>query len=127
MPNLPEELKYTSTHEWVHLESDTIVTVGISEFAQDQLGDIVFLELPEPGVQVEAGQACATVESVKTASDIHSPLTGVITEINEEAIDSPDNVNEAPYETWLFKIKANTLNEMDNLLSADGYHSLTMD
>lgn len=127
MPKLPEELNYASTHEWIIVEDGTVATVGISEFAQDQLGDIVFLELPEPGTKVEAGQSCATVESVKTASDIHSPVTGTVVEYNENAVDEPDTVNEAPYETWLFKIEMNNREEIDHLLSFDDYQSLIKD
>ncbi len=124
MPELPEELKYASTHEWIKIEDDAIVIVGITEFAQEQLGDIVFLELPEPGALVKAKQACAVVESVKTASDLYSPVTGTVLERNEKAVDEPDTVNEMPYETWLFKIKADTLSELYGQLSADEYQSL---
>ncbi|MEE9346310.1 MAG: glycine cleavage system protein GcvH [Methylococcales bacterium] len=127
MPELPEELKYAATHEWSKVENDTIVVVGITEFAQEQLGDIVFLELPEPGTLVKAQQSCAVVESVKTASDLYSPVTGTVLERNEKATDEPDTVNETPYETWLFKIKAETLTELDELLDAEGYQSLIKD
>ena len=127
MPILPEELNYASTHEWVIVENGTVATVGISEFAQDQLGDIVFLELPEPGTKVEAGQPCATVESVKTASDIHSPVTGTVVEYNENSVDEPDTVNEAPYEAWLFKIEMNNRDEINQLLSFDDYKYLIKD
>ncbi|MEE9412970.1 MAG: glycine cleavage system protein GcvH [Methylococcales bacterium] len=124
MSELPEELKYAATHEWIKIEDDNIVVAGITEFAQEQLGDIVFLELPEPGALVKAQQPCAIVESVKTASDLYSPVTGTVLERNDNAIDEPDRVNETPYETWLFKIKADSLSDLDNLLSADGYQSL---
>ncbi len=124
MPELPEELKYAATHEWIKIEDDNIVVAGITEFAQDQLGDIVFLDLPEPGVLVKAQQPCAVVESVKTASDLYSPVTGTVLARNDQAIDEPDSVNTAPYETWLFKIKADSLGDLEGLLSADGYQSL---
>lgn len=127
MSKLSEELRFSPTHEWVTIEDDTIATVGISEFAQDQLGDIVFLELPEPGTEVHAGQPCATVESVKTASDIHSPATGVVLETNQQAIDEPETVNETPYETWLFKIKINSSDNLDHLLNSDDYQALIKD
>ncbi len=127
MPELPKELKYAATHEWSKIENDNIVVVGITEFAQEQLGDIVFLELPEPGAAVKAQQPCAVVESVKTASDLYSPVTGTILEHNQKAIQEPDTVNEAPYATWLFKIKADTLTELDDLLDADGYQSSIKD
>ena len=121
---MSNQLKYARTHEWVTIGEDSIATIGISDFAQDQLGDIVFLELPEPGSELKAGQPCATVESVKTASDIHSPVTGVVTELNNTAIDEPDTVNESAYETWLFKVKATDLSELENLLSVESYHAL---
>ena len=124
MPELPEEFKYASSHEWSKIEDDTIVVAGITDFAQEQLGDIVFLELPEPGARVKAKQPCAVVESVKTASDLYSPVTGIVLERNEKAVDEPDIVNEKPYETWLFKIKADSLGELDSLLSAGEYQSL---
>ena len=124
MSELPEELKYAPTHEWSKMENDNIVVVGITDYAQEQLGDIVFIELPEPGALVNAQQSCAVVESVKTASDLYSPVTGTVIEKNNKAIDEPETVNETPYLTWLFKIKANSLTELDNLLNADGYQSL---
>jgi len=125
---LPEkELRYAPTHEWVSMDSDAVVSIGITDFAQDQLGDIVFLELPEPGAEVNAGQPCATVESVKTASDIHSPVTGIVVEINQKAVDSPELINEAAWKTWLFKIKVNNPGEFEQLLNSDDYHALISD
>ena len=101
----PEEFKYTEEHEWVSIEGD-IVTVGISDFAQDALGDIVFVELPEVGYQAEAGKTFGVVESVKAVSDIYSPVTGEVVEINEELPDTPELVNSSPYEgAWMLKIK----------------------
>ncbi|MFL2874957.1 MAG: glycine cleavage system protein GcvH, partial [Pseudohongiellaceae bacterium] len=98
MSNIPEELKYASTHEWVSLDDEGLVTVGISDHAQDALGDIVFVELPEPGTSVNAKEEVAVVESVKAASDIYSPITGEIVEINELLVEAPETVNASPYE-----------------------------
>lgn len=119
--NLPNELKYTSSHEWIRLEEDGSVTIGITDFAQSTLGDVVFLELPEVGREVNAEEACAVVESVKAASDIYAPLTGEIIAINEEATGSPEQVNSDPYATWLFKLKPNNSADVDNLMSAQDY------
>lgn len=124
MSQSPEQLKFATTHEWVFIDVDGIAFVGISDFAQDELGDIVYLELPEPETQVKTGQACATVESVKTASDIHSPISGTIVESNRDVIEAPESVNEDAYSTWLFKIKPDDPNELDQLLSLQGYQDL---
>ncbi len=123
----PNELKYAPTHEWVTIDDEGIATIGISDFAQDQLGDIVFLELPETGTEVKAGNPYATVESVKTASDINSPVSGVVIEQNQKAIDEPESVNEDAYETWLFKVNATDPAEIDSLLTKDGYQDLIKD
>lgn len=115
----PNDLKYAKTHEWVRTEDDTI-TVGITDYAQDQLGDVVYVELPEIGREVSIGEGVAVVESVKTASDIYSPATGVIVEVNEALGDSPEQVNESPYEGgWLFKVRVTDLS--DDLVDAQGY------
>jgi len=121
MSNIPADLKYTATHEWARLEADGSVTVGITDHAQEALGDIVFLELPEPGRRVEAGAACAVVESVKAASDIYAPVSGSIVARNDDAIAAPEKVNQAPYEVWLFKIQPDDAAALDALLDAAAY------
>lgn len=121
----PEELKYTEEHEWVMVEDD-IVTVGITDFAQDALGDVVFVELPEVGAQVEAGKPFGVVESVKAVSDIYAPVSGEVIEVNEELPDAPELVNTSPYEDgWMIKIRMSDPAELDKLLEADAYEALT--
>jgi len=118
----PEDLYYTSSHEWLKLEDDGIATVGISDFAQSELGDVVYVELPEIGSTVSAKDEVSVVESVKTASDIYSPVSGEIIEVNESLDDSPESVNSGPYENgWLYKIKLSNETELDELLSAEDY------
>lgn len=119
--NTPEDLKYAPTHEWSRRDDD-IVVVGITDFAQDQLGDVVFVELPEVGETVSAGDAVAVVESVKTASDIYAPVGGEIIEVNEALEDEPERLNESPYDNgWIFKLRIADPSELDNLLDAGGY------
>jgi glycine cleavage system H protein len=119
----PEEFLYTEDHEWVLVEDD-IVTVGISDFAQDSLGDIVFVELPEVGYQVEAGKTFGVVESVKAVSDIYTPITGEVVEVNDELPDTPELVNTSPYEgAWMIKVKLDNPAELDGLLDAEAYQS----
>lgn len=119
--NTPKELKYASTHEWAKTEGD-VVTVGITDFAQDQLGDVVFVELPEVGRTVSAGESVAVVESVKTASDIYSPVSGEVLEVNTVLEQAPETLNDAPYEGgWLFKVRAANPADLDGLLDADAY------
>ena len=125
MSKVLDDLKYATTHEWAKLEGASLVSVGISDFAQAQLGDVVFIELPVLGRNVEAGEACAVIESVKAASDIFSPLTGEIVEINTQLSDAPELVNQDSYLHWLFKVKAVDVAELEALLSADDYQSLT--
>ena len=124
MSDLPENLRYASSHEWAQLAGD-VVRVGITDFAQQQLGDLVYVDLPEVGRKVTAGEQCAVVESVKTASDLFSPVTGEIIAINEAVIDAPEQVNDEPYQTWLFCIKADNISELEQLLDADAYQQLT--
>ncbi len=125
MQDIPADLKYTTSHEWVLVESDDLVRVGISEHAQSQLGDMVFVELPEVGAQVSAGDAVAVVESVKAASDVYSPVPGEIVEVNEALEASPELVNSDPYvDGWLFAVKPDSLDALDALLDAEGYRSL---
>ncbi|WP_017926926.1 glycine cleavage system protein GcvH [Thioalkalivibrio sp. HL-Eb18] len=122
MSEAPKDLKYTKSHEWVRQEADGTVTIGITDHAQELLGDLVFVEAPEAGASVEAGSACATVESVKAASDVYAPLSGEVTEANEELADSPEKVNESPFdEGWLFKMKPSDASQLDALMDADAY------
>ncbi|AVR97251.1 glycine cleavage system protein GcvH [Pseudoduganella armeniaca] len=125
MSNIPAELKYTESHEWVRLESDGTVTVGITEFAQDALGDIVFVELPKVGTTFTAGDDAAVVESVKAASDIYSPLSGEITEVNEAVAGAPESINANAYDAWLFKLKPADVSQLDGLLDAAAYGKST--
>lgn len=121
----PEELKYTEEHEWVLIE-DEVVTVGITDFAQDALGDIVFVELPEEGTVLEAGKPFGVVESVKAVSDIYAPLSGEVVEVNEELPDTPELVNTSPYEDgWMIKLRVSDKGEFDGLMTADAYQALT--
>jgi glycine cleavage system H protein len=115
-------LKFTESHEWVRDNGDGTVTIGISDHAQGLLGDVVFVDLPDVEDDVEAGESFSLVESVKAASDIYSPVTGEIVEINEELEDSPELINEEPYETgWIAKVKLSDAAELDNLKSAEDY------
>ena len=121
----PDTLRYMSSHEWTSAPEDGIVTVGISDFAQDQLGDVVFVELPEVGRKVSAGDAIAVVESVKTASDIYAPLAGEVVAVNEALEDAPEAINEAPYEDgWLFKLRVDEPEAWEELLDAAGYEAV---
>ena len=121
MSNIPPDLKYTKSHEWVRTHSDT-ATVGITDHAQAELTDIVFVELPAVGRKVKAGEACAVVESVKTASDIYSPVSGEIVELNKPVTDKPDLANTEPYTGgWFFKIKLSNPAELNVLLSPEDY------
>ncbi|WP_109399788.1 glycine cleavage system protein GcvH [Proteus sp. TJ1640] len=125
MSQIPSELKYAQSHEWIRSEGNGEYTIGITEHAQELLGDMVFVDLPEVGREVAAGDDCAVAESVKAASDIYSPLSGEIIAVNEELEGSPELVNSAPYgEGWLFRIKANNESELDDLLDAAGYQEL---
>ena len=122
MSNVPNELKYVASHEWIRDEGDGVVTIGITEHAQDLLGDVVFVELPDIGANVAAGDDVGVVESVKAASDIYAPLSGEIVEINEALEDAPESVNSDPYgDGWFFKLKLSDTAELDELLDADGY------
>lgn len=120
--NTPEELRYAKSHEWARVESDGTVTVGITDFAQDQLGDVVFVELPAVGTSVEQGDQVAVIESVKTASDIYAPVTGEITAVNQDLDGKPETINESPYEGgWLFRLVPTNAVELDSLLDAASY------
>ncbi|MFL2849514.1 MAG: glycine cleavage system protein GcvH [Pseudohongiellaceae bacterium] len=122
MSNIPDELRYATSHEWIRIEDDGNASVGISDHAQDALGDIVFVELPEPGTSVNAKDEVAVVESVKAASDIYSPVSGSIIAINETLLDAPETVNSSPYENgWFFKIKVSDAAELEELMDTEGY------
>ena len=125
MSTIPAELKYSKSHEWVRRESDGSVTVGITDHAQDLLGDMVFVELPEPGRELQAGQECAVVESVKAASDVYCPISGEVVAVNEAISDSPELVNKEPYgEGWMMRIKPASAADMEALMDADAYQAL---
>lgn len=119
--NFPKELKYSKTHEWIRYEGDAAF-IGISDYAQHALGDLVFVNLPEPGDELVMGEALGDVESVKAVSDIFSPVSGTVLEINEELLDSPEKINEEPYEAWF--VKVGDITETEELLDADAYEAL---
>ncbi|MCQ8116362.1 glycine cleavage system protein GcvH [Methylomonas rosea] len=124
MSETPENLKYAETHEWAKLEDGNVVRVGITDFAQSELGDIVFIGLPDVGRVVKAGEQLAVVESVKTASDLFSPVSGIVAEVNEAVTDEPELVNDGAYQIWLFCIKADNPAELEQLMDADAYRTL---
>ncbi|MDO5426121.1 MAG: glycine cleavage system protein GcvH [Eubacteriales bacterium] len=119
--NFPKELKYVKSHEWVKDEGDGTVTIGITDFAQDALGDLVFVNLPEVGDEVTAGESFADVESVKAVSDVFSPVTGIIKEINEELLDSPEMINSDPYGAWFIRVEQIT--DHEEFLDAEEYEA----
>ncbi len=121
MSDIPSDLRFAESHEWARLETDGTVTVGISDHAQQALGDVVFVELAEVGKAFGAGDAAGVVESVKAASDIYAPVGGEVIAVNEELADSPELLNEAPYEAWIFKLKPSNPAELGKLLDAAGY------
>jgi glycine cleavage system H protein len=122
MNEIPGDLKFMKSHEWARVEDDGTVTVGISDHAQGQLGDLVYVELPSVGDHVDAGNACAVVESVKAASDVYSPVSGSIVKVNDALGDKPETINEDAYgDGWIFRIKPSDLTELDNLLTPDDY------
>jgi len=126
MSTIPGELKYLSSHEWVRLEDDGVtVTIGVTDHAQDLLGDVVFVELPEVGAEIAAGEEAGVVESVKAASDIFSPVGGIVTEINDALEDAPELVNSDPFDDgWFFKIKITDTEELAGLMTAEAYTEL---
>ena len=121
MSKIPADLKYTKSHEWIKSNADGSVTVGITDHAQEALGDIVFLELPHAGRKLAAGEACAVVESVKAASDIYAPVAGEVIEANSALTDAPEQLNGDAYGSWLFKMKPADAGAVNSLLSADEY------
>ncbi len=124
MSKTPSDLRYTKSHEWVKKEADGTVTVGITDHAQDLLGDMVFVELPKVGAQVAAGKECGVVESVKAASDVYAPVAGEITAVNSTVSESPESVNQDAYAAWMFKIRPASAAEVDALLDAKAYEAV---
>ncbi len=128
MSDMPSDLKYNKSHEWVRDEGDGTVTVGITDHAQELLGDLVFVELPEIGRSVKSGGEIAVVESVKAASDVYSPIAGEVTAVNETLADAPELVNQAPYgDGWIFRLKVADAAELGGLLDAAGYAQVVED
>ncbi|MHC2146215.1 glycine cleavage system protein GcvH [Pseudomonas alkylphenolica] len=123
MSNIPADLRFAESHEWAKLEADGTVTVGISDHAQEALGDVVFVELAEVGKVFAAGEAAGVVESVKAASDIYAPVSGEVIAVNEALADSPESLNSDPYGSWIFKLKPSDKAELDKLLDAAGYQA----
>lgn len=119
--NFPSELKYTKSHEWVKFIDDTTAIVGLSDFAQKELGDLVFVNLPEADDEITVGVSFSDVESVKAVSDVYSPFTGIVAEVNEELLDSPQLINETPYDAWL--IKVSDISEKEEMLDAAAYEA----
>ena len=125
MTDFPRELHYTDTHEWVRLESDDTISIGITDFAQQQLGDIVFVELPEKRLSVEKGNELAVIESVKTAADMYAPIAGDVIDMNHQLNEQPDLVNEDPYGNgWICRMKPEQLDDLDQLMDADDYQAM---
>jgi len=125
MSNIPKDLKFCKSHEWVKKEDDSHVIVGISMHAQGLLGDLVYVELPEVGKQYSSGEECCVVESVKAASDVYCPLTGTVTEVNTTLEDAPEQVNSEPYDNgWLFKLEVADASELEKLINADEYETM---
>jgi glycine cleavage system H protein len=125
MSNVPATLKYTESHEWVRVEADGTVTIGITDHAQEALGDLVFLELPEVGKTYAAGQELCVVESVKAAADVYAPIAGEVTAVNQNAADAPESVNQDAYAAWLFKLKPANAADVDALLDAAAYAKIS--
>ena len=124
MSDIPSELHYTKSHEWVRLEEDGTITVGISDHAQEALGDLVFVELPEVGSQIGAEEACCVVESVKAASDVYMPITGEIVDTNQQLVDEPETINTSPYDDgWIFKIQPENADDVEQLMDASTYEA----
>ena len=120
----PQNLKYTKSHEWVRTEADGTVTVGITFHAQEQLGDVVFVQNPQPGRKLKQGEECAVIESVKAAADIYAPVTGEVIAANQEVADHPERVNQDPYAAWMFRIRPGDPAELAGLLDAAAYQQL---
>lgn len=128
MSNVPSELKYSKDHEWIQANDDGTVTVGITDYAQAALGDLVFVEVPETGSTVTTGDACAVIESVKAASDVYSPLSGEIAAVNDGLADAPESVNQDPYgDGWIMKIRVGNETELSDLMNAEAYEQFIAD
>ncbi|HQZ02956.1 MAG TPA: glycine cleavage system protein GcvH [Thauera sp.] len=121
MSNLPANLKYTKSHEWIRVEDDGSLTIGVTDHAQAALGDVVFLDLPEAGRSLAAGEACAVIESVKAASDIYAPVAGEVVAANQDVVDAPESVNADAYANWLFKLKPENASDVTALMDAAAY------
>ena len=124
MSNVPATLKYAASHEWVLLNADGTVTIGITDHAQEALGDLVFVELPEVGAAFEAEKEIAVVESVKAAADVYAPIAGEVVEVNQAVVDAPESVNQDAYAAWLFKMKPANVADLEKLLDAAGYQAI---
>ena len=124
MSNVPANLKYATSHEWLLLNADGTVTVGITDHAQEALGDLVFVELPDVGGHYDADKEIAVVESVKAAADVYAPIAGTVTEINQAAADAPESVNQDAYAAWLFKMTPDNVADLDKMLDATAYQGL---
>lgn len=122
--NIPNNLKYTKSHEWVRLEDDGTVTVGITQHAQELLGDMVFVETPDVGRKLDHGEECAVVESVKAAADVYAPISGEVTAVNPDLEAAPEKINQDAYAAWLFKLRPVNVADLNNLLDAAGYQKL---
>ena len=118
--NIPKELKYTTDHEWAQLDGE-IVSIGITDFAQSSLGDIVFVELPEVGDELSKEDSFGVVESIKSVSDLYSPLAGEVVEVNTELVDAPESCNESPYGSWMIKLKLSSADEFNSLMTPEAY------
>lgn len=124
MSEVPTELKYTKSHEWVRQEDDGTVTIGITDHAQELLGDLVFVELPEEGSEMSAEDAACVVESVKAASDVYMPISGEVVEVNDMLVDAPETINDSPFDDgWLFKVKPSAEIELEELMDSDAYQA----
>jgi glycine cleavage system H protein len=121
MSQIPSDLKYTASHEWVRLDAEGTLTIGITDHAQDALGDLVFVELPEVGRELEVGEVCTVVESVKAAADVYAPVAGIVTAQNDAVKDSPELINQNAYDAWLFRLQPADSAAFDTLLDADAY------
>ncbi len=125
MSNVPDDLKYTDSHEWLRLEQDGAITVGVTDYAQESLGDLVFVEMPQVGRKLKAGEACAVVESVKAASDTYAPVAGEVVDTNSRLTDEPELINRSPYdEGWLMRIQPDDADALESLLDPEDYENI---
>lgn len=122
--SIPTELKYTASHEWIRSEADGSLTIGITQHAQELLGDMVYVEAPAVGRSLNAGEECAVVESVKAAADVYAPVAGTVTAVNSELDSAPESINSAPYDAWIFKMQPADANAVNALLDAAGYQAV---